>query len=127
MGVLQKLSEKFAVQTAVYWGNPVNDGYGQYTYDEPIEISVRWDEKQELVKYDKGNERMCKAKAIVTGDYFKGMLALTTLDTLNGEYSDISDPKEIDGVFEIISYEKIPMVLKDDDFFRTIYIGSKNV
>ena len=39
--------QKFLNQTAVYWANPVPDGLGGYTYDDPEEVKVRWTDKQE--------------------------------------------------------------------------------
>lgn len=52
MGTLNR----FLNQTAVYWANPVNDGFGGYSYDDPVEVSCRWADKIERVEDPNGNE-----------------------------------------------------------------------
>ena len=32
----------------LYWGNPVDDGFGNYTFDDPVELKARWIEKTQL-------------------------------------------------------------------------------
>jgi len=34
-------------QKAVYWGNPSSNEYGKNVFDAPIQLDVRWEEKQE--------------------------------------------------------------------------------
>lgn len=123
MGVLQKLSEKFAVQTAVYWGTPQPDGYGGYFFDEPEEIKVRWD-GEELISVDQyGNEFYQKAKVIVTKDLdFEGYMMLGSLIDLP---SGVVSPLEIEEAYQIRRKITTPMVKKTDDFFRVIYLGTK--
>ena len=45
---IEKVAKRFCVETAVYWGNPQNDGYGGFTFDTPVEIKCRWEEKSEV-------------------------------------------------------------------------------
>jgi hypothetical protein len=74
--------------TAVYWANPQNDGYGGYLYDDPEEISVRWidDQRKYLGKtkdFTTYTEMISRAVIIVNQDLDPGgMIALTTLNDL---------------------------------------------
>lgn len=125
---IEKIVEKFCVETAVYWGNPVNDGYGGFTYDTPVEIDCRWENKTEmdigwLSTGFPGNIRLSKASVLVTEDLdLNGVLWRGTLDTLNDTYDDISDPKIISEAYAIHRVDKIPMVFKTDEFVRTVWL-----
>ncbi len=125
---IEKIVAKFCVETAVYWGNPVNDGYGGFTYDDPIEIDCRWENKMEmdigwLSTGFPGNIRLSKASVLVTEDLdLNGVLWRGTLDTLNDIYDDISNPKIISEAYAIHRVDKIPMVFKTDEFVRTVWL-----
>jgi hypothetical protein len=125
---IEKIVAKFCVETAVYWGNPVNDGYGGFTYDTPVEIDCRWENKTEmdigwLSTGFPGNIRLSKASVLVTEDLdLNGVLWRGTLDTLNDIYDDISNPKIISEAYAIHRVDKIPMVFKTDEFVRTVWL-----
>ena len=111
---------KIAVQTAVHWANPVSDGYGGFTFDEAVEVAVRWDNVSELIALNNGEQYVCKAKILsnleaTVGEY----LYLGSLDDLD---SDTSDPKSIEGAYRIMRFDKVPMIKKTDVFVRTIYL-----
>ena len=123
MGVLQKLSEKFAVQTAVYWGPPEENGYGDKTFPEPREIKVRWDGEEMIVTDKYGNQFQQKAKVLVTEDLsFDGYLWLGSLLEME---SGITSPLEVENAYPIRKITKVPMVKKTDDFFRTVYLSAR--
>lgn len=125
---IEKVVAKFCVQTAVYWGNPQNDGYGGNTFDDPVEISCRWEDKTEVdigwfSTGFPGNIRLSKSTVLVTQDLDqKGYLWRGTLDELNELYDDISNPIEIRDAYPIHRVDKIPMVFKTDEFVRTVYL-----
>lgn len=125
---IEKIVAKFCVETAVYWGNPVNDGYGGFTYDTPVEIDCRWENKMEmdigwLSTGFPGNIRLSKASVLVTEDLdLNGVLWRGTLATLNDTYDDISNPKIISEAYAIHRVDKIPMVFKTDEFVRTVWL-----
>lgn len=131
---IEKEIEKFCVQTAVYWGNPQSDGYGGYSYDSPVELSpddnngVRWEEKSELdigwvSTGHPGNVKLSKSQVMVLQDLDEnGYLWLGTLDDLESQYTDTSDPMKITGAYPILRFDKIPMVFKTDEFVRTAYL-----
>lgn len=95
-------------QTAVYWANPQSDGFGGRTFDDPIEVSVRWEDRQELFINASGQEETSKAVVHLAQDVdLGGYLYLGTL-------ADLSSAEEGDpfasGVasYEIRGFRKIP-------------------
>jgi len=121
MGAMQDLCELLAVQTAVYWGNPADDGSGGFTYDNPEEIPVAWYGVTEVVTNAMGQEVVSKAKVIVTQDLDKrGILFLGTLEDLDSDEED--DPISISTAYRIIRADKIPGPLETNDFFRMVYL-----
>lgn len=95
-------------QTAVYWANPQSDGFGGRTFDDPIEISVRWEDRQELFIDASGQEKTSQAVVYLAQDVnLGGYLYL-------GSLSDLSSAEEGDpltnGVasYEIRGFRKVP-------------------
>ena len=58
---IPNLLVKHCKQDAVYWGNPVNDGYGGFTYDIPVEIKCRWEDKKEVFYLSNGEQAISKS------------------------------------------------------------------
>jgi len=111
------------VQTAVYWGNPVNDGHGQNTYDAPVEIPCRWEGKKQLLKtYDsKGNIIEYIGVVFVNQDLDEdGCLFLGTLDDLDS--GAFAEPEIMEDVFPIKQFEKLPSLRSSTDFYRKAYL-----
>lgn len=125
---IEKVVAKFCVQTAVYWGNPQNDGYGGNTYDAPVEIACRWENKTEVdlgwfSSGYPGNLRLSKSSLLVTQDVDeKGYLWLGTLAELQAQYPVITRPEQVRNAFMIHRFDKIPMVFKTDEFVRIVYL-----
>lgn len=119
MGI-QQFIESVCVQTAVYWAPDGNDGFGK-TYKQPIEVQVRWDIKREIVKDDKGREVVSNAQILIPRDVESGgWLYLGTLNDLGD--ADFSNPKGLDGTFEIIQFVKVSMPKSTTDFSRMAYV-----
>ncbi len=117
MGTFNKFIERLTVQTAVYWGNPVADGYGGYAFDDPVEIFCRWDINRIVVKAPDGSEITSEAQVIVRQDVeVHGRLFLGTLDDLDS--SEETDPNNISTIHEINCFVKISMPKSLTDFFR---------
>jgi hypothetical protein len=122
---IEKVVKKFAVQTAMYWANPVNDGDGNKTYDAPVDILVRWDDKTQVVINSSGKEKVSKAEILTNEEMqeleflYLGALA----DFPSGQ--DLSNPKTIEGSYQIIVKSKIPFVRKTDEFVRTYFLGRR--
>lgn len=115
--------EKRLVQTAVYWGNPEPDGEGGYTWDDPIELDVRWEDSQELVLNNNGEEVLSKAKVTVSQDVDEGgWLYLGSLD--ESALDSTSDPRDVDGASPIVSFRKVPRIGSTTRFYRVAYVTS---
>lgn len=95
-------------QTAVYWGNPTSDGAGGATFDEPVELNVRWEDRSELyIDMTTGRELRSSAVVFVSEDVERGgYLYLGTLSDLSS--SQEADPLLIDGAFEVREFKKTP-------------------
>ena len=126
---IEKIIAKFCVETAVYWGNPQNDGFGGFTFDAPVEIKCRWENKTEVdfgwfSAGFPGNVRLSKSSLLVLEDMEeKAYLWKGTLDELEDLYgSDVPDPMQVRDAFKIHRFDKIPMVFKTDEFVRTVWL-----
>lgn len=107
-------------QTAVFWGNPQNDGAGGRTFDDPIELSVRWEQQQELFVDASGQESTSKAVVYVDQDVdIGGYLYLGDLDELSS--AEESDPLTVGEAYEIRSFKKLPDI-KADRFLRKAWL-----
>ena len=114
---IEKFLLKLSVQTAVYWGNPVSDGYGNFSYDTAREISVRWDSISKVISTAKDTQYVSKAEIIVNEDlkeegylYLGSLADLTTAQKL--------DPKLVDRSYKIMRIDKTPLPFKTDEFVR---------
>lgn len=127
MGVIENVVKLFTKQKCVYWGNPVSDGNSGYTFNAPIEIDCRWDDKQEVKTGYYGNKFASQAQVLVNIDLSRrGYLYNGTLAQLQAEATangyDISNPREFPTAFIIEQFEKIPMVFSSTDFVRTAFL-----
>lgn len=114
-----KFIEKVSVQTAVYWGSPVNDGYGNMTYSEPIEIKCRWEDTIKVLSDSNGKEFTSSTSILIPQEYQveeQGMLFLGTLDDLPSSYTVDEYGSEIKKI------SKVPLYRKINDFVITIYL-----
>ena len=107
-------------QTAVYWSNPQSDGAGGRTFDEPVEISVRWADRQELFIDMQAREQTSRAVVHVATDLVVGgYLDLGTLADLSS--AEEGEPLSISSAYEIRAFSKIPNV-KGDQFVRKVWL-----
>jgi hypothetical protein len=107
-------------QTAVYWGGPQSDGFGGRTFDEAVEISVRWEDKQELFIDATGQEVRSNAVVYVDRDLdMGGYLYLGELDDLDS--AEAADPFTLSNAREIRGWGKTPS-LKNDISLRKVWL-----
>jgi hypothetical protein len=125
MGI-ERVIQKFCVQTAVYWGSPQEDGMGGFTFDDPVELApptngVMWSEKAQLVVTAGGAEETSDAEILVCSDLdMDGYLYLGELADLSDE--EKADPMLVNGARQIISKSKTPMVFSTTEFVRKVYL-----
>ena len=120
------------LQTAVYWADPADDGYGGVSYADPIQISCRWEDKQQIIGTITGNQivgfqNMSRAIVYVDRDLdVDGFLMLGTLDDLTESSGDSSgefyDPHQLAGAYIIKRFEKTPALHNTTEFIRVAYL-----
>lgn len=119
MGINATL-KRMCKQTAVYWASPVNNGTGGFTHDDPVEIKVRWEDKNEIVMDSKGQEFTSQAEVFVRQDVDElGYLFLGSLDDLDSDEED--NPISIDRAYQIKKFHKIPDT-KGREFMRKVWL-----
>lgn len=107
-------------QTAVYWGNPQSDGYGGRTFDDAVEISVRWSDRQEMFIDTQAREQVSRAVVHVATDLaVGGYLYLGELADLSS--AEEGDPLSVSTAYEIRSLSKTPDI-GADRFARKVWL-----
>jgi len=125
MGFQDVISRHF-VQTVVYWGNPENDGYGGYTYDEPVEVNCRLENVSQLTRdavIQPGDEFLSRAVIYVNQDLeVGGLIYIGSLDDLDSE--EASNPKSsTKQIYEIRRFEKNPVLGSSTQFLRRAFLA----
>jgi len=88
-------------QVATYWGSPLPNGVGGYTYAGPTIIKCRWEDKIEEITSPQGGPITSRATVYLDQEVaIDGYLYL-------GE-SEASDPTEVDGAYKIIATAVTP-------------------
>ena len=116
MNITRKLN-----QTAIYWSSPVPDGYGGYTYGTPVDIAVRWEDKQELFIDLQAKERI--SNAIIykeTALDLNGYLYLGTIASLDSG-TDLTNPEILLGAFPILKVD-VTVNIKATDTLVKIWL-----
>ena len=114
-------------QVAVYWPTPNPDGYGGTLFGSPIELMVRWEDKEQLIRQDDGMEISSRAIVYVLQDVdVEGMMYLGTLDDLydsaESSAGALDNPKEFDKAWVIKKFEKSPALGSTTDFVRKVWL-----
>ena len=121
----EQFIKRVCVQTAVYWGNPVADGYGGNTYDSPIEVQCRWEQKQEVIMIQKGpsahgEEIISTAQIYVLQDMKEGEYIYQ--GSLDDFFAEPENPQEVENAFKIKKFEKTPVHRSTIKFLRKVYL-----
>jgi hypothetical protein len=122
---------KNCTQTAVYWGNPVNDGYGGFTYDVPVEIDCRWEDKNEIFVASDGDEVVAKSVVyVIQAVENEGCLYLGTLDSIMDSLESsgsLINPIGMLNVYRIRRVDRVPKLGSTTEFLRKAFLTSKNM
>ena len=128
MGTL-KFIEKFCVQTCVYWGSPVNNGTGHFTFDFPVEISCRWENSDRVMTDANGKQFTCQAQILVKQELDKGgylmlgtLAELDEIGALHNRYDAKAEPLKVETAYEIRQFDKIPWVKSSTVFVYKAFI-----
>lgn len=120
MGIVDRVIKKAAVDTAIYWGTPVNDGYGKLTFDNPVEIKCRWVDASKIMQDDAGKEFLATAEIYPLQELdHQGLLYRGVLTDLTVE--QLQDPYAIPGVVSIKREENISKLGSITEYVRKIY------
>lgn len=90
-------------EEATYWGSPVSNGSGGFTYSLPVTLKVRWEERQERFTDVGGEDKVSRAvvfvpvKIDIGGYLFKGK-------------STVTDPTKVVEAYRIEQYREIPPI-----------------
>lgn len=101
--------DRLLKQTAVYWGGPSYGGYSKKTFAAPVEVSIRWEDKQELFTDSQGKEKLSQAVIYLNQDVVVGaFIYLGDLSELGS--SEEGDPYLVASAKEIMAFNKLPNV-----------------
>ena len=116
-----KMIAKQCKQTALYWGNPVPDGRGGFTWDAAVEVLCRWEQVGRMLKSTEGDEFICEAVVYVLQDMDVG--GVLYVGSLIGVEKTDPIPTVIEHAYPIKFFEKIPAMNLTTDFIRKAYLG----
>lgn len=123
MGLDSLINRKISKDTCVYWGAPVDDGYGTYTYADPVELNCFWIEEIKTIMTDEKKEVVSKAQVLLNTDVAQhGMLYHGSLDDLFNSVSEIDNPKNIGGAYEVIHFTKTPSLITSNQYTKIAYL-----
>jgi len=121
-GILKFLNS-ICVQSAVYWGDGMKDGYGGEVFSIIKQINCRWEDKMEIVVNKDAEQVTSKAKILVMDDLdLGGWLWLGSLADLQAMNSNWQDPKQVENAFRIINIEKTPLFKATNAFVKYVYV-----
>ena len=122
MSGVTKMLAKRLTQTAVYWANPVNDGYGKYTFDDPIEINCRWEDKLQVLTEGPNDEKLISRSIVFVDRVMKinEVLWLGSLDDLDS--SQEADPTVISDMSIVKRYEGTPALGSTTEFMHKVFL-----
>lgn len=104
-------------QVAIYWAPSTANDFGLSTFDTPVEIDVRWEDKNEAYMTAAGTTAQSNAFVYVDQDVLLGgMLKLGELDS-----STEDDPADEDDTYEIMRFDKLPN-RRATEFLRTVFL-----
>lgn len=115
MRLIQKILQ---YDHAIYWAPDGTDDYGLKKWKSPIEISVRWEDRSEVVIDAKGNTFITRALVYVDRDVqLLGFLWHGTFHSIK----DVNDPLKNEGAYEIRRVDELPDA-RNVDKLRQVFV-----
>jgi len=94
------------IHTAVWWERGDPDGYGDFDWEDPVEVDCRWVQSNDLFTDSLGEEKRCTARVYLDRDVTVGdFLKLGDLDDIT---SASGYPPNKDGAYQVQRFDKIP-------------------
>ena len=108
------------VQDMVYWGNPRSDGFGGYEFDPPVALKCRWEDANEIIRDNEGEEALSQARAWVTESLDpNGYVYLGTME--DDDYD--TDVAEVAKAMRILSVQRVPILGSTTEFVTKIHVN----
>ncbi len=99
--------QKWCHTPCIYWGNPQEDGYGSYTFDDPEDIMCRWEESTQLIIDQNGDKVVSRAVIYLSQPLqYNGLVKLGSVEDLDSV--EAADPSLLEDAYTIKRVEKIP-------------------
>ena len=95
-------------QAVTHWDRGAPDGFGGFAFAAPVKIIARWEERAEIITDDFGNEFTSNARVFLPIDVKIGNYLFLGISTA-------TDPRNIEGAFEVKQFRKLP------DLFDSLY------
>ena len=111
--------KKQLAQTAILWINPTPDGYGGVTFNDGIDIKVRWEDKNELFVDQQGKTSTSRAQVFVDRDIAIGSYLM--LGSVNDLASGTDEPFLNQTAYEVRSFDKVPDI-RATKFTRSVWL-----
>ena len=116
---IQRFIESICVQTAVHWSYTGNDGFGEPTFADPVEIKCRWTDYDQINTDNEGRQFTSNAEVLVPQDVKRmDYLYLGTLVDIGSE----PDPRKVDNAHAVTRFTKVPMIKSTDEFVRKAFV-----
>lgn len=108
-------------QTLVYWDFSARDGFGGATFVAPVEISGRWEKKQQMFTTSNGNRLVSSSVIFVGQDVNENdWLFLGSLADIASSI-DETNPKNVSEAHQVRAFTKKP-TLRADKFQRIVFL-----
>lgn len=133
MGISSFINSK-CKQTAIYWGSPINNGRGKYTFSVIEDVKVRWeDEVENFVKDSRSRMQIGKdgkefrpnsivyTSFVPTGGWnLDGYMFLGSLNEFDSDFD--FDPYSLQGAYEIKLIKSISSLNNVSEKLFEIYL-----
>lgn len=106
-------------QTALYFAPPTPDGTGGWSYDTPVEIPCRWENKMKVIQSATGEMITCVSQVYTTDTIVqRGAMVLMDLDDFESGDTPVSL-----GARSIVTLESSPSLVAGGITLYKAYLG----